>query len=29
MWAASTSGADIAVIYDHPSYLSQLQLNSR
>jgi hypothetical protein len=29
VWAASTSGADIAVIYDHPSYLSQLQLNSR
>jgi hypothetical protein len=27
-WPASTSGADIAVIYDHPSYISSLQLNT-
>jgi prepilin-type N-terminal cleavage/methylation domain-containing protein len=28
IWAAGSSGADLAVIYDHPSYPSSVQLNS-
>jgi type IV pilus assembly protein PilV len=29
LWADASSGADIAAIYDHPSYASVLQLNSQ
>jgi prepilin-type N-terminal cleavage/methylation domain-containing protein len=28
LWAAAESGADIAALYDHPSYASTIQLNS-
>jgi len=26
-WVSSASGADIAVVYDHPAYPTQVQLN--
>jgi len=29
VWPANTSGADIALVYDHPSYLTSIQLNSQ
>lgn len=29
IWVAAASGGDIAAIYDHPSYVSQLQLESQ
>ena len=29
VWLAAESGTDVALLYDHPSYTSVLQLNSR
>ena len=29
VWPANTSGADLALVYDHPSYPTAVQLNSQ